>query len=155
MAIDFPNSPITNATYNVNGQSWRYNGTGWVRITQSAVVSNTVVTDIATQFDGSRSHFALRLEQSAINSLVDSRDLQVAINGALLKPYVTEYTWPWLPVVDSFNGFRVRTFNLANYITIYNAPSPGDSALLTFGQTSTTTQKRRYPFSASTIAFGD
>jgi len=33
MPIDFPNSPTTNATYTINGQSWRYNGTGWVKTT--------------------------------------------------------------------------------------------------------------------------
>jgi hypothetical protein len=153
MATTFPSSPATNSTYTINGQFWRYNGIGWVRTTQS--VSNTVLTDISTQFDGIRSHFALRLEQSTINNLVDSKDLQVSINGAVLKPYVIEYTWPWLPVVDSFNGFRVRTFDSINYITIYNIPDRGDSASMTFGQTSATTQKRRYPFSASTIAFGD
>lgn len=154
MATTFPSSPTTNGTYTINSQNWRYNGTGWVRTTQSAS-NNTVVTDIAPQFDGFRTQFALKLDQTALSSLGDSRDLQVAINGAVLKPYVTEYTWPWLPVVDSFNGFRVRTFDSANYITIYNAPNPGDSASLTFGTTSATTQKRRYPFSASTIAFGD
>jgi hypothetical protein len=153
MATTFPSSPATNSTYTINGQYWRYNGVGWVRTTST--VSSTVVNDIALQFDGFRTHFALKLDQSAINSLVDSRDLQVAIAGNVLKPYVTEFTWPWLLVMDSFNGFRVRTFDSANYITIYNAPSPGDSASLTFGQTSATTQKRRYPFSASTIAFGD
>jgi hypothetical protein len=153
MPIVFPSSPVTNSTYTVSGQFWRYNGVGWVRTTQT--VSNTVVTNIAPQFDGTRAHFALRLEQAAVNNLVDSRDLQVAINGAVLKPYVVEFTWPWLPVADSFNGFRVRTFDSINYITIYNAPARGDSASLTFGQVSSTTQKRRYPFSASTIAFGD
>jgi len=154
MATTFPSSPTTNGTYTINGQIWRYNGTGWVKTSQGAT-SNTVVTDIAPQFDGFQTQFALKLDQSAISSLGDSRDLQVAIAGNVLKPYVTEFTWPWLPVVDSFNGFRVRTFDSANYITIYNAPNPGDSASLTFGTTSATTQKRRYPFSASTIAFGD
>jgi hypothetical protein len=153
MPIVFPSSPVTNSTYTVSGQFWRYNGTGWVRTTQT--VSNTVVTDISTQFDGTRAHFALRLEQAAVNNLVDSRDLQVSVSGAVLKPYVTEYTWPWLSPVDSFNGFRVRTFDSVNYVTIYNAPARGDSVSMTFGQVSSTTQKRRYPFSASTIAFGD
>ena len=153
MPIIFPSSPATNGTYTVNGQSWLYNGSGWIRT--SSTVSNTVLNDISVQFDGTQAHFALRLEQAAVNNLVDSRDLQVSISGEVLKPYVTEYTWPWLSPVDSFNGFRVRTFNSANYVTIYNAPARGDSASLTFGQTSSTTQKRRYPFSASTIAFGD
>jgi hypothetical protein len=153
MAIIFPSSPALNGIYTVNGQNWRYNGAGWVRTTVSG--SNTVVSDISTQFGGTRAHFALRLDQSAVNSLVDSRDLQVSINGAVLKPYVIEYTWPWLSPVDSFNGFRVRTFDLANYVTIYNAPARGDSASLTYGSVAATTQKRRYPFSASTIAFGD
>jgi hypothetical protein len=114
-----------------------------------------VLNDISTQFDGVRAHFALKLDQNTINNIVDSKDLEVVVGGLRLTPYVTTYTWPWLSPVDSFNGFRVRTFNSANYITIYNAPARGDNSSIVLKLASATTQKRRYPFSATTIALGD
>jgi hypothetical protein len=115
----------------------------------------TVLNDISTQFDGVKCHFSLKVDQNAINTIVDSKDLEVIVGGLRLTPYVTTYTWPWLSPVDSFNGFRVRTFDSANYITIYNAPARGDNSSMVLKLASTTTQKRRYPFSAATIAFGD
>ena len=121
----------------------------------STSTSYAVLNDISNQFDNAKTHFALRLEQDTINSIVDSKDLEVVVGGLRLSPYVTTYTWPWILDYDSFNGFRVRTFSSANYITIYNAPAAGASSMLVLKLASTTTQKRRYPFSATTIALGD
>jgi hypothetical protein len=115
----------------------------------------TVLNDISTQYDGVKCHFVLKVDQNTINTIVDSKDLEVVSGGVCLSPYVTTYTWPWLSPVDSFIGFRVRTFDSANYITIYNAPDRGDNSFMVLRLASTTTQKRRYPFSAATIAFGD
>jgi len=117
--------------------------------------SRTVLNNISGQFTGISSHFALRLEQNAVTNIVDSKDLEVVIDGLRILPYVTQYTWPWLVEYDSYNGYRVRTFDSANYITVYNAPIAGAQACLTLLQTSNTTQKRRYPFSATTVALGD
>jgi hypothetical protein len=60
-----------------------------------------------------------------------------------------------LVTYDSYKGFRVvSTANTAN-VTIYNAPAPGDQAVLTIINSSLTVQTRKYPYSATTIALGD
>jgi hypothetical protein len=120
----------------------------------------TVLNDISNQFDGTSSHFRLNLEQSGINITADSKDFEVVIDGRRLNPYVTRYTYPWLTSYDSFKGFRIRTFqdssnNSYNYVTIYNAPYVGDSSTISLRTPTSTTQRTRYPFSATTIALGD
>ena len=115
----------------------------------------TILNNISPQFSAANSHFALRLEQDAVVNIGDSKDLEVVIDGLRILPYVAQYTWPWLVEYDSFNGYRVRSFNSANYITLYNAPIAGAQACLTLLQAASTTQTRRYPFSATTVAFGD
>lgn len=121
----------------------------------SAVDSGTVLNDISTQFNRATTHFALKLDQTAISSISDSKDLEVVIGGLRFSPYIARYTWPWILEYDSFDGYRIRTFDSANYITIYKAPAAGSNSLLITRSPSTTTQKRRYPFSATTVALGD
>jgi hypothetical protein len=88
---------------------------------------------------------------TTISTVVDSKDVQVSLNGFLLAPYVTTYSWPWIVEYDSFKGFRVSGSNLI----IYNAPGIGDQATVIIASTSASKQYRRYPFSATTIALGD
>ena len=121
---------------------------------------DTILNDISNQFDGSKTHFQLKSEQSPINITADSKDFEVIIDGRRLNPYVTRYTYPWLTPYDSFKGFRIRTFrNLANvtsnYVTIYNAPYIGDSSTISFRSPTTSVQTTRYPFSVTSIALGD
>jgi hypothetical protein len=117
-----------------------------------------VVNDISTQFDGTKSIFELRVDQDYIGTVVDSKDLEVIVNGSRLTPYVAEIKWPWFSPYDSFQGFRVlngvsepNTVKLA----LYNAPFIGDSASVIKRAQSSSQQQRRYPFSVSTIALGD
>ena len=117
-----------------------------------------VVNDISTQFDGTKSIFELRVDQDYIGTVVDSKDLEVIVNGFRLAPYVKEIKWPWFSPYDSFQGFRVlngvsepNTVKLA----LYNAPFIGDSASVIKRAQSSSQQQRRYPFSVSTIALGD
>jgi hypothetical protein len=112
---------------------------------------DTVLNDIADQFDGAKAVFDLRVEQTAVTSLVDSKELEVVIAGQKLNPYIDILTYPWLSPYDSFKGFRVRS----GQVTIYNAPYAGDSSHISYRKPSVSRQKRRYPFSAATIAFGD
>jgi len=119
-----------------------------------------ILNDISNQFNGTSTHFQLKLEQSGINITADSKDFEVIVDGRRLNPYVTRYTYPWLTPYDSFKGFRVRTFTdssntTSNYITIYNAPYTGDSSTISIRTPLSTTQTTRYPFSATTIALGD
>lgn len=110
-----------------------------------------VLNDISNYFDGAKTVFPLVLDQTSINTITDSKDLEVIINGFQLKPYVKEQRYPWITEYDSGQGYRVSGANLI----IYNAPSPGDQCTLTVRSTSGTTQVRKYPYSATTIALGD
>jgi hypothetical protein len=110
-----------------------------------------VLNDISNQFDGSRVVFDLRVDQTSINTTVDSKDVEVVINGLRLTPYVDTFTYPWLTPYDSFKGFRV----VAGKLILYNAPYRGDSSYVMLRPGSTARQKRRYPFAATTVALGD
>lgn len=110
-----------------------------------------VFNDISTQFDGRKTVFQLRINQDSINTVVDSKDLDVSLNGQLLSPYVKENRLPWIAEFDSYPGYKVSGSNLI----IYNAPSIGDRCVIVYRNKSQITQTRRYPFSATTIALGD
>jgi hypothetical protein len=118
-----------------------------------ALITNypIVVNDISNQFDSRKTVFALRQDQTSINTIVDSKDVEVFVAGRRLAPYVAQKTYPWITVYDSFKGYRVRGSN----ILIYNPPAPGDEALITVRSISANVQVRKYPYSATTIAFGD
>lgn len=111
-----------------------------------------VCNDISTQFDGVKAVFTLKQDQSSINTVVDSKDVQVTLNGQILAPYVTELRYPWFTEYDSYKGFRVKS---DGNLIIYNAPDVGDQAVVMVTSTSKSIQTRRYPFSATTIALGD
>jgi hypothetical protein len=134
-------------------------GTGTVNVSSGLYVNNAwvassipvVLNDISNQFDGTKTVFSLMLDQDMIYSIVDSKDLEVVINGARLSPYVNTQTYPWISNIESFNGFRVKSNNLI----IYNAPFIGDSVSLIWRNASNTTQTKKYPYSAASIALGD
>ena len=111
-----------------------------------------VCNDISTQFDGRKAVFPLKQDQTSINTVVDSKDVQVTLNGQILAPYVKELTYPWIVEYNSYKGFRVTS---NGNLIIYNAPAPGDHAVVMITGTSQSVQTRRYPFSATTIALGD
>ena len=110
-----------------------------------------VCNDIGGQFDGDRTVFPIMVEQDYINTIADSRNIQVAVAGQFLSPYLTPLTYPWILEYDSFKGFRVRGSN----VTIYNVPDVGDSVTMTIVSNNSTAQKKRYPYSATTIALGE
>mgnify|MGYP000063686594 CR=1 FL=1 len=114
-------------------------------------VDPIIVNDISTRFNSVNTVFTLQQDQAIINTIVDSKDLEVVINGSRLTPYVVTITYPWLMDYDSFRGFRVSGSNLI----IYNAPAIGDSAAVIVRSSSASVQKRKYPYSATTIALGD
>jgi len=107
--------------------------------------------DISNYVDGITTVFALKVGQNYINTVTDSRDIQLVINGAIQNPYVTEKRLPWIVEYDSYRGYRVVGAN----IIIYNPPDPGDQVTITQIGTSATAQTRQYPYSASSIALGD
>jgi len=135
---------------------------GGVEIVTSVLANNVVtpspsvvLNDITNQFDNLKCVFDLRSEQSNVINIMNSRNLEVIINGAKLAPYVTEIRYPWLIPYDSFKGHRVVSSNTSSQLVIYNPPAPGDQAILTLINSSSASQNRRYPYSAATIALGD
>ena len=118
--------------------------------------ANYVLDDVSPQFDGTNTVFGLTLDTANIstvinNSIVDSKDVDVAINGSVLMPYVKQLTWPWITPFDSFRGYRVVDDN----IIFYTAPNPGNQCSIILRNTSSSAQQRRYPFTPSSIALGD
>ena len=118
---------------------------------QVNVTYPTVCNDISPQFDGLKCVFQLLLDQDYINTIADSRNLQVSVGGQYLAPYVTFQTFPWITEYASFRGFRLRGSN----ITIYNPPDTGEQAVITIVSNNATVQTKKYPYSATTIALGD
>jgi hypothetical protein len=121
-----------------------------------------LLNDVSTQVDGVKSVFLLAQNQNNINTITESKDLEVYVNGRRLDPYVTTYTYPWITPFDTFVGFKVvnqpSSASAAvseGKVVIYNSPFVGQSISLTVTRTGTTGQVRRYPYSATTIALGD
>ncbi len=119
-------------------------------IDTSASISSVLCDRIDTLFDGIKCVFPLTVAQSSINTITDSKDVQVILNGRQLDPYVAEITFPWITEYSSGRGFKVVGSNLY----IYNAPEAGDTCTVIVNSTSQTAQSRRYPFSPTTIALG-
>ena len=114
-----------------------------------------VLSDITSQFDNLKCVFNLTVDQANVTSIVDSKNLEVVVNGARLSPYVKQITYPWILDYDSYKGFRVVSSNTSSSLIIYNAPAPGDQATVTIINNSLVAQTRKYPYSAATIALGD
>ena len=115
----------------------------------------SVLNDITNQFDNSKCVFQLRVDQSNVTSIMDSKNLEVVVDGNRLSPYVKELRYPWFTPYDSFKGYRVVSTNTSSQLVIYNAPEQGQQAILTLINSSSSPQTKKYPYSAATIALGD
>ena len=120
------------------------------------VAPTYVLDDISYQFDGDKTVFDLTLDTANISTvinttIVDSKDIDVAINGSVLMPYVQQLTWPWITPYDAYKGYRV----VDDKILFYTAPSSGFQCSIILSNTSKSAQQRRYPFTPSSIALGD
>ena len=128
-----------------------------------AVYANSVITtaipsvlnDITNEFDNSKCVFQLRVDQSNVTSIMDSKNLEVVVDGNRLSPYVREIRYPWFTPYDSFKGYRVVSTNTSSQLVIYNAPEQGQQAIVTLINNSSSPQTKKYPYSAATIALGD
>jgi hypothetical protein len=134
------------------------------KVTTTEIVANlpitgaagaTIMAEVSGLCDGYRNVFDIKLDQTLVSStyIVDSKDLEVVVSGQQMIPYVTTAPGPWIPAFDagSSRTFRVRE----NRLIIYNAPEIGSQVQITVKKTSATKQRRRYPFSPTTIALGD
>ena len=69
--------------------------------------TETVLNDISPQFDGVKGAFDLKLDQSLVTNITDSKNLEVVLNGRKLSPYVKTLTYPWISPYDAVKGFKV------------------------------------------------
>jgi hypothetical protein len=114
---------------------------------------STLLDDMSGLCDDYNCVFTLKQNQTALGTtyIVDSKDLEVTLNGQRLQPYTSQNAFAFMPVYDGYKGFRVRE----NRLIIYNAPAVGSQLTVVVRKTSSAKQTRRYPFSATTIGLGD
>lgn len=113
-----------------------------------------VANDISNLCNGIRQVFPLRIDQDSFLNINDSRDLEVAVNGVYIRPYITENELPWFVDFDNMpgnNGFRVVGTN----IVFYRKLAIGSQVQIIKRNASPATIIKRYPFSAVTIGLGD
>lgn len=113
------------------------------------------ISDISNQFDGIRKVFTLKVAQSNISKLfstIQATDIQVRINGNILEPYIADIKYPWISEYSAFTGYKLS----GSQMTIYTAPKTGSKAFILITQASSSkVVGQKYPFSASTLGFGD
>ena len=110
-----------------------------------------VCDDISNYFNSRSQIFPLMLDEVSINTVTDSRQVQVSINGQILRPYIAERTLPWSVEYDINRDYRVTNGN----IIIYNPPDLGDRAMVTIVTLGTYVQRKAAAFSFNLIALGD
>ncbi|CAB4221255.1 hypothetical protein UFOVP1636_214 [uncultured Caudovirales phage] len=110
-----------------------------------------VCDDISNYFNSRSQIFPLMLDEVSINTVTDSRQVQVSINGQILRPYIAERTLPWSVEYDINGDYRVTNGN----IIIYNPPDLGDRAMVTIVTLGTYVQRKAAAFSFNLIALGD
>lgn len=121
----------------------------------SGTGGSALMTDISNLADGSRTVFDIKNDQVIVSStyIIDSKDVEVIVNGQRLTPYTQPQPSAWISAFDSYSSkmFRVRE----NRLIIYNAPDVGSQISVTVKKTAATRQRQRYPFRPATIALGD
>jgi hypothetical protein len=129
------------------------NGTVTATAFSGRLIGPELLDDVSGLTDSINCVFTMKLDDVPIANtyIVDSKDLQVTVDGRILKPYVEDGDFIFMPSYDAYKGFRVRD----NRVIIYNAPEVGSQIGLVAQYTSTTKQIRRYPFSATNIGLGD
>jgi hypothetical protein len=111
-----------------------------------------VLNDVSYQTDGVKAVFQLKTNQTLYSGVVDSKNLEVIVDGNRLSPFVRQITFPWfVNYYMSWPGYRVSGSN----VIIYNAPDKGSRVSLTVVNKSATQQTQRYPFLPTTIVLGD
>ena len=117
------------------------------------LIGPELLDDVSGLTDSVNCVFTMKLNGVPVANtyIIDSKDLQVTVDGRILRPYVEDGDFIFMSAYDSFKGFRVRD----NRVIIYNAPEVGSQIDLVAQYISTTKQIRRYPLSATNIGLGD
>lgn len=153
--ISANNVTVTNtvSANTVSANNFTATGTITANLFSGKVLAPELLDDISGLTDSDNAVFTMRIAGvPVINTyIIDSKDLQVTVDGKRLQPYTEDGDFIFMPAYDAYKGFRVRE----NRVIIYNAPEVGSQISLVAQNISTTKQIRRYPFSATNIAFGD
>jgi hypothetical protein len=137
-------------------------GTAVFKVSTTEIVANLPITgasaplqlDVHGRADAGNCVYTLKFNQTPLNTtyIKDSKDLEVTVNGERYTAYANQRAFTFMPVYEmDSRTFRVRE----NRLIIYNAPDIGAKISVVVRKSSTTSQVRRYPFSATTIGLGD
>lgn len=105
-------------------------------------------------FDGSTTTFTLRVDSIPINNLVDSRNVQVYMNGFLLKPYIpsNNVAFPWdVGLIQKNGDYEI----VGNKITFFMPPEMGEVTRIVIVNKNSYTRKTSNSFAPLSIALGD
>lgn len=148
------------------GQAIVWNGSAWIPQTVSTgsgtgVASTvTIINDISNGLNGRTRNFILKNGASAITEsidYVDNKDFLVFIGGRALTPYLPqEPINPWLPQPFTLDLGK-NTYRVSGPTLKLTTPPRGrQTAQIRINNKSASRQQRyRYPFTASTIVFGE
>ena len=95
--------------------------------------------------------FTLKVNGLDINSVADSRNVQVELNGKIQRPYISERVMPWIMEYTPNGAYKI----VGNTIIFYNPPAAGDVVSLVITKPGTYTQSMTNSYSPRPIVFGD
>lgn len=118
MAINFPNSPQLNDTYQIEGNTWIWNGQVWeVLPVSSPTFNNVTVTGIIDGQVDDISNHNLR----DLGNVVDS----IPADGALLVYNATTQSWSGQVISGGFNGGTITGTLFVNNNTVSTNSTSG------------------------------
>jgi len=147
---------VNNGLFSLNDAYAKAAGNDWPAVSVFWK-DNLILDDISSRFDGERCVFGLTVNNANVstvinNTIKDSKDVEVNLNGLVLSPYVEQSTLPWLTPYDAHKGFRI----VGDNIIFYSAPNPGSQCTLIIRKFSTAkTVRKANPFTTKSIALGD
>lgn len=110
-----------------------------------------ICDDISGFLNGQTMTFTLKVNGLDINSVADSRNVQVELNGKIQRPYISERVMPWIMEYTPNGAYKI----VGNTIIFYNPPAAGDVVSLVITKPGTYTQSMTNSYSPRPIVFGD
>ena len=128
MALNFPSSPNTNATYSFSGKTWAYNGNAW------ALTSSTLSTNIVAE--GSNLYFSnARVIAAATNSSLSN----ITVSGNVVAGNVNITTSGVLKFPDGTTQTTAAAASSTGFIFSTTSTFPGSVGNVDYGDFTATT----------------
>ena len=145
----------------VTGQTLVYSGSAWVPTTlpsSSSVVNNIVLDDITNYINGKTQVFTLKNNAVEIiegTTYKDNRDFTVTFGGRAYNPLVPQSSTlgPWITEFTAGKTFEFKV--VGSKLILYRSPERASAQIRINTVSASRQTKLRYPFTASTIVFGD